>query len=208
MNLFDELHGLRVVPVVKLGNAADAVPMAKALAAGGLPAAEITFRTDAAEEAIRKITRELPDVLLLAGTVLDVETARRALDAGAKAIVSPGTNPAVVEWCLSRGIPVLPGCATPTEVETCLRMGLGAVKLFPAEVVGGVKLLKALSGPYADVKFMPTGGISPTNLPEYLALPNVLCCGGSWIVPETLLAKADWDGIEQLAHDAAAINAI
>lgn len=203
MNVLDELHRLRVIPVVKLEHAADAVPMATALAAGGLPAAEITFRTDAAEEAIRRIARELPKVLILAGTVLDVETARRALDAGAKGIVSPGTNPAVVEWCLTRGVPVLPGCATPTEVEACLRMGLHSVKLFPAEVVGGVKLLKALSGPYAAMSFMPTGGISPTNLPEYLALPNVLCCGGSWIAPEPLLAKGDWSGVERLAREAA-----
>lgn len=193
---------LRIIPVVSVREEAQAVPMARALAEGGLPAAEITFRTSAAEGAISAIAREAPEVLLLAGTVLDVPTASRAVEAGAAGIVSPGTNPEVVAWCLKRGIPVLPGCATPTEAEACLRMGLSAVKLFPAEAVGGAALLKALSGPYPQLKFMPTGGISPQNLGAYLALPNVFCCGGSWLAPQSKMDAGDWAGIAALARQA------
>ena len=177
----------------------------KALAAGGLPVAEVTFRTDAAEEAIRRIKVEVPDVCVCAGTVLNVKTAERAVKAGASAIISPGTNPEVVRWCIAHRVPVIPGCATPTEVEACMRMGLDFVKLFPAEVVGGVKMLKALGGPYGNMKFMPTGGISAQNAAEYLALPNVLCCGGSWMVPGGLLDAGDFDAIEALAREAAQI---
>lgn len=168
-------------------------------------AAEETFRTDAAEEAIRRIKVEVPDVCVCAGTVLNVKTAERAVKAGASAIISPGTNPEVVHWCIAHRVPVIPGCATPTEVEACMRMGLDFVKLFPAEVVGGVKMLKALSGPYGNMKFMPTGGISAQNAAEYLALPNVLCCGGSWMVPGKLLDAGDFDAIEALAREAAQI---
>ncbi len=200
--LFRRMSQLRIIPVVSVREEAQAVPMARALAEGGLPAAEITFRTSAAEGAISAIAREAPEVLLLAGTVLDVPTASRAVEAGAAGIVSPGTNPEVVAWCLKRGIPVLPGCATPTEAEACLRMGLSAVKLFPAEAVGGAALLKALSGPYPQLKFMPTGGISPQNLGAYLALPNVFCCGGSWLAPQSKMDAGDWAGIAALARQA------
>ncbi len=200
--LFRRMSQLRIIPVVSVREEAQAVPMARALAEGGLPAAEITFRTSAAEVAISAIAREAPEVLLLAGTVLDVPTAGRAVEAGAAGIVSPGTNPEVVAWCLKRGIPVLPGCATPTEAEACLRMGLSAVKLFPAEAVGGAALLKALSGPYPQLKFMPTGGISPQNLGAYLALPNVFCCGGSWLAPQSKMDAGDWAGIAALARQA------
>ena len=200
--LFRRMSQLRIIPVVSVREEAQAVPMARALAEGGLPAAEITFRTSAAEGAISAIAREAPEVLLLAGTVLDVPTASRAVEAGAAGIVSPGTNPEVVAWCLKRGIPVLPGCATPPEAEACLRMGLSAVKLFPAEAVGGAALLKALSGPYPQLKFMPTGGISPQNLGAYLALPNVFCCGGSWLAPQSKMDAGDWAGIAALARQA------
>ena len=200
--LFRRMSQLRIIPVVSVREEAQAVPMARALAEGGLPAAEITFRTSAAEGAISAIAREAPEVLLLAGTVLDVPTASRAVEAGAAGIVSPGTNPEVVAWCLKRGSPVLPGCATPTEAEACLRMGLSAVKLFPAEAVGGAALLKALSGPYPQLKFMPTGGISPQNLGAYLALPNVFCCGGSWLAPQSKMDAGDWAGIAALARQA------
>ena len=200
--LFRRMSQLRIIPVVSVREEAQAVPMARALAEGGLPAAEITFRTSAAEGAISAIAREAPEVLLLAGTVLDFPTASRAVEAGAAGIVSPGTNPEVVAWCLKRGIPVLPGCATPTEAEACLRMGLSAVKLFPAEAVGGAALLKALSGPYPQLKFMPTGGISPQNLGAYLALPNVFCCGGSWLAPQSKMDAGDWAGIAALARQA------
>lgn len=142
---------------------------------------------------------------MCAGTVLNAETAERAVEAGAEAVISPGTNPAVVKWCLEMGVPVIPGCATPTEVEACMRMGLDFVKLFPAEVVGGVAMLKALSGPYSHMAFMPTGGVSPENAAAYLAQKNVVCCGGSWMVPEKLLESGDFAAIERLARAAAEI---
>ncbi len=189
-----------VVPVIKLDQEEKAVPLAKALLAGGVKAAEITFRTAAAAKSIEAVATAVPEMFVCAGTVLTVEQAKLAVRCGAKAIVSPGTNPAVVEWCLSENVPVYPGCATPTEVEAALSLGLTAVKMFPAEVVGGVKLLKALYGPYAGVKFMPTGGISPDNLKEYLLQPNVLACGGSWLCPSEAVAKGDWQKIEALAR--------
>ena len=201
MNFRETLKSIGIIPVIKINDAEKAVPLAKALKKGGLPAAEVTFRTAAAEEAIRRIKTEVPDVCVCAGTVL----AERAVKAGASAVISPGTNPEVVRWCIANRVPVIPGCATPTEVEACMRMGLDFVKLFPAEVVGGVKMLKALSGPYGSMKFMPTGGISAQNAAEYLALPNVLCCGGSWMVPGKLLDAGDFDAIEALAREAAQI---
>ena len=182
MNFRETLKSIGIIPVIQINDAEKAVPLALALKKGGLPAAEVTFRTDAAEEAIRRIKVE-----------------------GASAIISPGTNPEVVRWCIAHRVPVIPGCATPTEVEACMRMGLDFVKLFPAEVVGGVKMLKALGGPYGNMKFMPTGGISAQNAAEYLALPNVLCCGGSWMVPGGLLNAGDFDAIEALAREAAQI---
>ena len=205
MDIKQKLAEIGIIPVIKIDDAEKAVPLAKALRDGGLPAAEVTFRTAAAEEAIRRIAAEVPDVCLCAGTVLNVETAKRAVEAGATAIVSPGTNPEVVQWCLENNVPVIPGCATPTEVEACMRMGLDFVKLFPAEVVGGVGMLKALAGPYGQMKFMPTGGVSPENVGNYLALKNVVCCGGSWMVPAKLLDAEDYAGIEALAREAAAI---
>lgn len=205
MNFRETLKSIGIIPVIQINDAEKAVPLALALKKGGLPAAEVTFRTDAAEEAIRRIKIEVPDVCVCAGTVLNVKTAERAVKAGASAIISPGTNPEVVRWCIANRVPVIPGCATPTEVEACMRMGLDFVKLFPAEVVGGVKMLKALGGPYGNMKFMPTGGISAQNVAEYLALPNVLCCGGSWMVPGGLLDAGDFDAIEALAREAAQI---
>ncbi len=201
--ILEQLHEIGIIPVIKINNAAQAVALANALRAGGLPAAEITFRSAAAEEAISLISKNAPDFLVCAGTVLNVENAKKAVDAGASAIISPGTNPEVVEWCLANRIPVIPGCATPTDVERCKRLGLQAVKLFPAEVVGGVKMLKALAGPYADMKFMPTGGISASNVKDYLSLPNVIACGGSWMVPEKLLDEGDFQQIEELTAQAA-----
>ncbi len=203
MNTFYEaLCKARVVPVIKINDAAKAPQLAKALLAGGMSIIEITFRTDAAAEAIRAISREVPEMTVCAGTVLTPEQAHAALDAGAAGIISPGTNPEVVRYCTERDIPVIPGCATPTEVEACMRMGLKLVKLFPAEVVGGVKMLKALAGPYAQMRFMPTGGISPQNLPDYLALSNVAACGGSWIAPEKLIDGGRFDEITKLARQA------
>lgn len=205
-NFWKQLQDTGIVPVIKIDHESHAVALAKALLAGGLPAAEITFRSDAAENSIREISAHVPEVFVCAGTVLNVETARRAVDAGAKAIISPGTNLEVVRWCREHNVPVIPGCATPTEVEACMREGLDTVKLFPAEVVGGIAMLKALSGPYAAMKFMPTGGISTSNVKEYLALKNVLACGGSWIVPEQLLAEDRFEEIQELAAKAAEIR--
>lgn len=204
-NFFDKLKKVGIVPVVKINDASCAEGLAQALLKGGIAAAEITFRTDAAADAIRAIRKSSPEMCVCAGTVLTVENAKRAVDAGAEAIISPGTNPEVVKWCLEQKVPVLPGCATPTEVEACMRMGLNTVKLFPAEVVGGVSMLKALSGPYASLKFMPTGGISTKNVKEYLALPNVIACGGSWLTPAKLLDAKRFDEIEALAKEASAL---
>ena len=205
MTIREKLASIGIIPVIKINDAEKAVPLARALCAGGLPAAEVTFRTPAAAEAIRRIRAEVPAVCVCAGTVLNAETAERAVEAGAEAVISPGTNPAVVKWCLEMGVPVIPGCATPTEVEACMRMGLDFVKLFPAEVVGGVAMLKALSGPYSHMAFMPTGGVSPENAAAYLAQKNVVCCGGRWMVPEQLLESGDFAAIERLARAAAEI---
>lgn len=205
-DFFTELHEVGIVPVIKMDTAENAVPLAKALQAGGLPAAEITFRSEAAEASIRAIAENVPGMCVCAGTVLNVENARRAVEAGAKAVISPGTNLEVVRWCVEHHVPVIPGCATPTEVEACMREGLKTVKLFPAEVVGGVKMLKALAGPYAGMKFMPTGGISLANAKDYLLLKNVVACGGSWIVPGNLLAEKRFDAIEKLAAEAAQLR--
>ena len=202
-SVYDQLHTTRIIPVLKIEDAEKAVPLAKALRDGGLPAAEVTFRTDAAEESIRRIARELPDVCVCAGTVLTPEQAERAVNAGARAVISPGTNLETVDWCLAHEIPVIPGCATPSEIEACMRKGLSLLKLFPAEVVGGTAMLKALSGPYASVRFMPTGGIKPGNVKEYLALSNVWCCGGTWLAPDSALQAEDYAAIRALAKEAA-----
>lgn len=200
-----ELEQAKVIPVVKISSADKAPGLAKALLQGGMKIIEVTFRTDAAAEAIRAIVREVPEMLVCAGTVLTVEQAKEAIAAGACAIISPGTNPEVVAYCQEQQVPVIPGCATPTEVEACMRMGLGLVKLFPAEVVGGVSMLKALVGPYAQMRFMPTGGISLQNLASYLALSNVTACGGSWIAPESLIEEEKFSEITERAQQCRAL---
>ena len=200
--IFKQFQTLGIVPVVKINSSKNAVDLAKALCKGGLPAAEITFRTDAAEESIRQIAKNVPEVCVCAGTVLTVENAKRAVDAGAKLLISPGTNAKVVKWCVDNGVTIIPGCANPSDVEVCMEFGLEVVKLFPAEVVGGVKMLKALSGPYGNMMFMPTGGINTKNVAEYLALKNVLACGGSWMVPEKAIDDREFDTIEKLTRDA------
>lgn len=205
MNFYDKLNFEKIVPVVKINDASKAPDLARALLAGGLSVIELTFRSAAAADAIRAVCWEVPELTVCAGTVLTPEQAQQAVDAGAQAIVSPGTNEEVVRWCLHRGIPVIPGVATPTEAEACIRMGLDVLKLFPAETVGGVGMLKALAGPYSYLRFMPTGGISLKNLPDYLALPNVLCCGGSWIAPEKRIDAGEFAEITRLAREAAAV---
>ncbi len=191
-----------VVPVVVLDDAKDALPLADALLEGGLPLAEVTFRTDAAEESIRQMTQQHPEMLIGAGTVLSAEQANRAVSAGAKFIVSPGTNPEVVEFCLDNHIPVTPGVCTPSEVEAGLGFGLDVLKFFPAEQAGGVAFIKAISAPYRNVKFMPTGGISPSNLKDYLACPAVLACGGSWMVKGQLIKDGNFAEITRLCKEA------
>ncbi|MBQ4640455.1 MAG: bifunctional 4-hydroxy-2-oxoglutarate aldolase/2-dehydro-3-deoxy-phosphogluconate aldolase [Clostridia bacterium] len=202
MDMLKQLSLAGLVPVIKVKNAEDAVPLCRALKNGGLPVAEITFRTDAAEEAIRLVHEALPEVLLGAGTVLTCEQADRAWNAGAGYIVAPGLNPTVVKHCTEKGYPVLPGCANPSDIELALSLGLTTVKFFPSEALGGLKMIKAMSAPYGNVKFVPTGGITEKNLPEYLAFPKIAACGGSWMVPEDAIANKDWDKIEKLAREA------
>ena len=204
-DILDTLGRMGVVPVVKIDRAGDAVDLGKALAAGGLPCAEITFRTEAAEEAIRRIASNLPEVILGAGTVRSVDQADRAVSAGAKFIVSPGFNEKVVDWCLDNGVAVTPGVATPTEIEMATDKGLTILKFFPAEAFGGIKTLKAISAPYVGIKFIPTGGISRNNLADYLALPSVHCCGGSWLVKADLIAAGNFDEVTRLAQDAVSV---
>ena len=183
MDMINELSRIGIVPVIAINDAADAVPLCKALAEGGLPCAEITFRTAAAAEAIANVARELPDVLVGAGTVLTCEQVDRAIAAGAKFIVSPGLNPEVVKHCIERGVPVTPGTSNPSDIEMALSLGLKTVKFFPAEAAGGIKYIKSIAAPYVDVTFMPTGGVNEKNLLDYLSFPKIKCCGGSWMVP-------------------------
>lgn len=204
--LATRLAGLRVVPVVTIDAAADAGGLADALAAGGLPIAEVTFRTDAAAEAIRAICAARPNVLVGAGTVLDATTVDKALEAGAEFIVAPGLNPHVVERCLERGVAAVPGVATPTEIEAALALGLRLLKFFPAEAMGGPGYLSAMSAPYRGVRFMPTGGINPANLASYLALPNVVAAGGTWIATADSIRNQRWDEITGLAEEAVSIS--
>jgi 2-dehydro-3-deoxyphosphogluconate aldolase/(4S)-4-hydroxy-2-oxoglutarate aldolase len=201
-DILKKIGDLGIVPVVKLDDAADAVPLGKALIEGGLPVAEITFRTAAAEQAIRNITSELPEVLVGAGTVLNVEQAQRAIDAGALFIVSPGFNPAVVEFCINKGIPITPGCSNPSDLDMALGFGLEVVKFFPAEAFGGLSTLKAISAPYGMLKFIPTGGISAKNLNDYLAFPKILACGGSWMVKDDLIKTGNFAEITRLTSEA------
>ena len=203
--ILDTLGHLGVVPVVKIEQAGEAVPLGNALIAGGLPCAEITFRTGAAEEAIRQIASELPQVVIGAGTVLSVEQAEKAVAAGARYIVSPGFDPKVVDWCLTHDVAVTPGVATPTEINMARDKGLNILKFFPAEALGGLKTLKALAAPYVGVKFIPTGGINPKNLADYLSLPAVHACGGSWLVKSTLISAGEFTEITRLAEEALAI---
>lgn len=199
--LVEALRDFRIVPVIALEEEENAVPLGEALLEGGLPLAEITFRTAAAEASMRRLNRELPDILLGAGTVLTTEQVDTAIDAGASFIVTPGFNPRVVEHALNRGIPITPGINSPTGVELAMEYGLRLLKFFPAEVSGGVKMLKALGAPYKGVSFVPTGGVSLSNLESYLSMKNVAACGGSWLVPKDALAAQDFDQIRDITSD-------
>lgn len=201
-NLIKKISDIGVVPVVKIDNADDALPLAAALKNGGLCCAEITFRTDAAEESIRKISQEYPDFLVAAGTVLTPAQADAAMKAGASFIVSPGLNSVVVSHCINKNYPVIPGICTPTEIESAMTLGLRYLKFFPAEAAGGVKMIKAMSAPYTKIKFMPTGGIGIKNLADYLNCGAVFACGGSWMVPSDKISAGKFDEIEQLTREA------
>lgn len=197
-----QFQKLGVVPVVVLDDAKDAEALGKALCDGGLPCAEVTFRTAAAEESIRIMAEKFPDMLVGAGTVLTIEQVDKAVAAGAKFIVTPGLNPKVVQYCLDKKIPITPGVQTPSEIEQALEFGLDTVKFFPAEAAGGLNMIKALAGPYVTLKFMPTGGISTKNAPEYLAYDKILAVGGSWIAKKDLINAGKFDEIAAIAREA------
>ena len=203
--VLEQFKKIGIIPVVVLDDAKDAKPLGQALMEGGLPCAEVTFRTEAAEESIRILTKEFPDMLVGAGTVLTTEQVDRAVAAGAKFIVSPGTNPRIVKYCVERNIPITPGTANPSDVEQALENGLDVVKFFPAEPLGGLKLIKAMAAPYVGVKFMPTGGINANNVREYLAYDRILACGGSWMVSSDLVKAGDFAKITELTREAADI---
>ncbi len=195
-----------IVPVIKISDAGRAAELAHALCDGGMPVAEVTFRTAAAAESIYNMREARPDMLVGAGTVLTKESLDAALAAGAQFIVAPGLNPAIVEAALAKDVPVIPGCMTPTEIELAMSLGLDFVKFFPAEAAGGVKFLKAVSAPYAGMRFMPTGGISMKNAAEYLALPYVVCCGASFIASDEQITDGRFDEITENARTAKSVR--
>jgi 2-dehydro-3-deoxyphosphogluconate aldolase/(4S)-4-hydroxy-2-oxoglutarate aldolase len=194
-----------IIPVVSIPRLEHALPLAESLLEGGLPCAEVTFRTAAAAESMMEIRARYPEIFLGAGTVLTIEQAETAINSGAQFIVSPGTNPAVVDYCLAKGIAIFPGVCTPTEIETALAKGVDVLKFFPAEPMGGVGFLKAICAPYRQVRFIPTGGIDQKNLGQYLALTEVIACGGSWMVKPELMNAGEFDRIRQLVKEAVAL---
>ncbi len=204
-HISEDIARYGVVPVVVLNDPAEALPVADALLKGGLPVAEVTFRTAAAEEAIRIIAAERPAILVGAGTVLTIDQVDRAVAAGAKFIVCPGFDPEIVDYCIGKSIPVFPGCTTASEVAWGVKRGLNVLKFFPAEQCGGVATIKALCAAYVGVKFMPTGGIGPKNLKDYLSCDKIVCCGGSWMVKGDLIKAGRFDEIERLSREAVAL---
>lgn len=202
MSIVERFQELGVVPVVVLDEAKDAVPLAEALVEGGLPCAEVTFRTEAAKESIRLMAERFPDMLVGAGTVLSRDQVDAALEAGAKFIVSPGFDGEIVDYCLEKKIPVFPGCISPSEVAQAVKRGLRVVKFFPAESAGGIGMIRAMAAPYVGIKFMPTGGINTRNLEEYLSCDKILCCGGSWMVKSEFVKNGEFDKIRKLTQEA------
>ena len=205
--LEEQFYDYAVVPVVVLDDAEDAAPLAEALVKGGLPCAEVTFRTEAAEESIRIMSEKYPEMLVGAGTVLTTEQVDRAVAAGAKFIVSPGFDPEIVDYCMEKNIPVFPGCVSPSEVAQAVKRGLKVVKFFPAEQAGGLAMLKAMAAPYTMLKFMPTGGINTKNLKEYLGFSKILCCGGSWMVKGDMIKNKEFDKITEMTKEATELAA-
>jgi len=205
MSLVERVRQCGIIPVIQIPELEYALPLAEALVAGGLPCAEVTFRTAFAADAIRQMRKRFPELLLGAGTVLSKEQVKSAVAAGAEFIVSPGTNPAVVDYCCEQNLPIFPGVCTPTEIELALAHGVSTLKFFPAEPAGGVKFLKAVAAPYKDVRFIPTGGVDTANLGQYLALPQVVACGGSWMVKPELLMQGRFDEVRRLAGEAVAL---
>ena len=199
--LIEQLKALAVMPVIQIENADDAVKLVEVLSENGLPAAEITFRSAAAPESIRRIRHAFPEVILCAGTVLTIKQVDEAVAAGADFIISPGFNPTTVNYCIKNGIKIIPGINNPSQIEQALELGINVVKFFPAEASGGVNMVKALVGPYGQIKLMPTGGIKPSNLMEYLAVPQVVACGGSWIATTAAIENNDWDSIAKNVRD-------
>ncbi|HWQ33021.1 MAG TPA: bifunctional 4-hydroxy-2-oxoglutarate aldolase/2-dehydro-3-deoxy-phosphogluconate aldolase [Blastocatellia bacterium] len=204
MSIIDRIQQTGIIPVASIPQTEHALPLAEALLEGGLPCAEITFRTAAAADALAQIRQKFPELLPGAGTVLTIAQAQTALEAGAEFIVSPGTNPAVVDYCQAQGVTIFPGVCTPTEIELALSKDVSVLKFFPAEAMGGVKFLKAVCAPYKQVRFIPTGGIEPGNIGDYLALPQVVACGGSWMVKPELMTAGEFAKIRQLAREAVA----
>jgi 2-dehydro-3-deoxyphosphogluconate aldolase/(4S)-4-hydroxy-2-oxoglutarate aldolase len=200
--ILEELGKIGIVPVIKIDDVEKAAPLAKALIAGGIPCAELTFRTAQGEEAIRRIAAEVPGILLGAGTVLTTDQVDRAIAAGAKFIVSPGLNPRVVAHCIQKGIPITPGCSNPSDIEQALEAGLEVVKFFPAEQAGGLDYIKAVAAPYPNLKFMPTGGINAGNIAKYIAFEKIHACGGSWMVGADLINAGDFAKIASLSREA------
>lgn len=204
-NILNELEKCMIVPVVVLDDAKDAKPLGEALCNGGLPCAEVTFRTDAAEESIRIMAENFPNMLVGAGTVLTIDQVDRAVNAGAKFIVSPGFDEEIVDYCLKNNITILPGCATPSEVAKAVKRGLEVVKFFPAEQAGGLAMIKSMSAPYHMLKFMPTGGINPDNVKNYLSFDKIFACGGSWMVKQSFVENQEFDKICELCKEAVQI---
>lgn len=205
--ILEKLKQLKVVPVIAVDDAQDILPLVKVLSENGLPVAEITFRSAAAEEAIRLVRHHYPEVLIAAGTVLTAEQVVAAKNAGADFVVTPGFNPKIVQLCQDLDLPITPGVNNPMSIEAALEMGISAVKFFPAEASGGVKMIKALLGPYSQLQIMPTGGISLSNISDYLAIPNVVACGGSWFVEKSLIQHQKWEEIARLTKEAVEFTA-
>ena len=200
--VLEEIMKIGIVPVVTIDCVEDAIPLAMALCNGGIPCAEVTFRTKAAKYAIKEMLKEYPDMMVGAGTILNIEQAEEAIEAGAKFIVSPGFNSKVVKYCIDNGVVIIPGCNTPSNIEEAIEFGLDTVKFFPAEASGGLNMIKAMSAPYGNIKFMPTGGINIDNLNTYLGFNKIIACGGTWMVIPELIESGNFEEIKKLTREA------